>query len=125
MNGNLRVLVCGGRDYMDHRTMYKVLDQLVQTLRFTALIEGGARGADHLARQWADARGVQIFTVWANWKGYGNAAGPLRNELMLDIFNPDHVVAFPGGRGTDDMMRRARARGTEVIEVSKMFDDLI
>lgn len=30
---------------------------------------------------------------------------------------PDLVVAFPGGRGTADMVQRARAAGVEVLEV--------
>lgn len=123
-NGNGRILVGGGRNYSDHNTLYGILDYFRLALRFTALIEGGARGADHLARQWADNRGVQVFTVWANWTGDGKAAGPLRNELALDMFNPDAVILFPGGKGTDDMRQRATRRGTRVIE-AETFDDLI
>jgi hypothetical protein len=37
---------------------------------------------------------------------------------MLDDGKPELVVAFPGGRGTADMMRRAREAGVEVIEVA-------
>jgi hypothetical protein len=41
------------------------------------------------------------------------------NQLqMLDEGKPDLVIAFPGGGGTADMMRRARAAGVEVLEVS-------
>jgi UDP-N-acetylmuramoylalanine-D-glutamate ligase len=36
---------------------------------------------------------------------------------MLDVGKPDLVVAFPGGRGTADMVRRAKEAGVEVIEV--------
>lgn len=31
----------------------------------------------------------------------------------------DLVVAFPGGRGTADMVRQARARGVPVREVAR------
>lgn len=123
-NGNGRILVGGGRNYSDHKTLYAILDHFQRVLRFTAVVEGGAWGADHLARQWCDNRGVQVFTVWANWTGNGKAAGPLRNELALDIFNPDEVILFPGGKGTDDMRQRATRRGTRVIEAER-FDDLI
>lgn len=34
------------------------------------------------------------------------------------VARPDLVVAFPGGRGTADMVRRATAAGIEVIRVS-------
>jgi hypothetical protein len=36
---------------------------------------------------------------------------------MIDQGRPDLVVAFPGGRGTADMVRRARAAGISVIEI--------
>lgn len=32
---------------------------------------------------------------------------------------PDLVIAFPGGRGTADMVRRARAAGIEVREIKE------
>ena len=37
---------------------------------------------------------------------------------MLDEGRPDFVVAFPGGRGTADMCRRAREAGLEVVEIT-------
>jgi hypothetical protein len=36
---------------------------------------------------------------------------------MLDEGKPDLVLAFPGGRGTANMMRQARERGVRVVEV--------
>jgi hypothetical protein len=50
-----------------------------------------------------------------DWKRHGPAAGPMRNQRMLD-WGPDLVVAFAGGKGTADMVRRARAAGVDVIE---------
>jgi len=35
---------------------------------------------------------------------------------MLKDGRPDIVLAFPGGTGTADMMRRARAAGVRVVE---------
>jgi hypothetical protein len=50
----------------------------------------------------------------AEWDKHGRAAGPIRNQQMLDDGKPDLVLAFAGGRGTDDMCRRAREAGIEV-----------
>lgn len=47
----------------------------------------------------------------------GKAAGPIRNQHMIDTAKPDLVVSFPGGAGTADMVRRAKAAGVRVIEV--------
>jgi hypothetical protein len=52
----------------------------------------------------------------ADWDANGKAAGPLRNQRMLEAFNPDMVLAFPGGRGTADMVRKAKRRGVKVVE---------
>jgi hypothetical protein len=36
---------------------------------------------------------------------------------MLDEWQPDGVIAFPGGRGTADMTRRAKESGLKVWEI--------
>jgi hypothetical protein len=112
-----RVLVCGGRDYDDRVALFVTLDLLHAQRRFTTLIAGGARGADTLAKQWTQTRGVRTRTYHANWKIHGHAAGPIRNERMLRAGQPQLVVAFPGGKGTAGMTALARAAGVEVIIV--------
>lgn len=110
-----RVLVCGGRDYHDVRTLTRVLDSLDPPP--TLIIQGGAFGADACASEWAYKRNVLERQFPADWKTHGRAAGPIRNQQMLDDGKPDLVVAFPGGTGTADMVRRAKAAGLKVIEV--------
>jgi hypothetical protein len=101
----MRVLVCGGRSYWQQQPVFTVLDELQPTL----IITGGAPGADHSAITWAAQRSVPWCIYPANWRKHGDAAGPLRNQQMLDEAKPDLVLAFPGGRGTADMLRRARS----------------
>jgi len=84
----------------------------------SSIIAGGARGADTMAKHLAHAWNVPFRMFKADWNKHGKAAGPLRNQRMLDEGKPDLVVAFPGGRGTADMVRRARAAGIEVREIS-------
>ena len=115
----MRVLVCGGRDFTDETAVVNALFRLEDVKGdFTEIIHGGARGADALAGEFARLRRAKEIVFRANWKRDGKAAGPLRNQRMLDQGRPDLVIAFPGGRGTADMTRRARAAGVEVIEVS-------
>jgi UDP-N-acetylmuramoylalanine-D-glutamate ligase len=119
----MRVLVCGGRDFADRSLMARTLSRFkprVPTdddLAEHILILGGAKGADALAEEWADVFGVRKRIYPADWEAHGKAAGPIRNQRMLDEGKPDLVVAFPGGRGTADMVRRAKAAGVRVIEV--------
>jgi hypothetical protein len=109
----MRLIVCGGRDYRDRDRLCAVLDQHAPT----EIATGGASGADSLAVDWAWKRGIPAKIFIPDWAAHGLAAGPLRNQRMLDEFKPDAVIAFPGGRGTADMVRRARAAGVHVAEV--------
>lgn len=68
------------------------------------------------ARDWAIGAGIKATPFPAKWSTYGNAAGPIRNQEMVDT-KPDIVVAFPGGTGTADAVRRARSAGIEVLEI--------
>ena len=111
----MRVLVCGGRDFDDGYVLECTLNRL--KIPPTHIIEGGASGADHLAALWAGFHSVPHTTFQADWKAHGRAAGPIRNQQMIDEGKPDLVIAFPGGKGTADMVRKARAAGVDVIEV--------
>jgi hypothetical protein len=113
----MRILVCGGREFTDRRLLNDTLNGLRLTRGIVHVIAGGARGADSMAEWWAKAEGVPCQVYQADWAGLGRKAGPIRNQRMLDEGKPDLVVAFPGGRGTADMVRRGREAG-EVIEVT-------
>lgn len=123
----MKVLVCGGREYMDESFVYKTLDEIHKKTPITLIIEGGARGADAYAYHWWECSNIDqvcLKTYPADWKKYGMGAGPIRNKQMLDEGKPDLVVAFPGGVGTADMVRRAKWENVPVIQpVRGMFDD--
>jgi hypothetical protein len=110
-----RVLVCGGRDFTNINLLYDTLDKFLGPIDL--LISGGACGADSLAEMWADERHVLVERYEADWSAHGKSAGPIRNQRMLHEGKPDVVLAFPGGRGTADMVDRARRAGIRVIEV--------
>lgn len=139
----MRVLVCGSRTYADTRSIWDLLDGLlfnhqtaydVTTLAPFTLIEGGARGADAIAADWASmvAAGRPDMVVGApfkhlrfpaDWERIGNRAGFVRNKQMLDEGKPDVVYAFVDkplaqSKGTAMMVGLARDAGvrTYVVE---------
>ena len=112
----MRVLVCGSRQFGNHGWLNHELDLIHRARPITLLIEGGANGADRLAREWARRKGIPWTTEEADWVTHGRAAGPIRNSLMLTKHQPNLVVAFPGnGRGTWDMIAKAQAAGIETL----------
>ena len=121
----MKILVCGGRDYGEQfdrhglprdnwvhevNKLNAVLDAFWKEHRsLTHVIHGGARGADSLAGSWARRNGIQEVRCEANWDYHERRAGYIRNQAMLDLLGyRDMVIAFPGGSGTADMVRRAK-----------------
>lgn len=113
--GGRRVIVCGGREYADAARVFKEMDQLDRESRIGVVIDGMATGADSLGHSWAVERGRAWERHPADWTRHGRAAGIIRNAHMLTR-HPDLVVAFPGNRGTADMVNRARLAGVPVIQ---------
>lgn len=116
------VLVTGGREYEDRAMVSKAL-RAVGFRAGDTLVCGGAKGLDTLARLEAEkTRGANVRVFLARWKELGRQAGPVRNRRMLRTLlrerAPFFVLAFPGGRGTADMVRQARKAGVLVLSVT-------
>lgn len=88
--------------------------------RITLLIEGEAEGADRLARSWALFKGIPYMPFPANWHKNGRAAGPVRNQQMLDEGQPQVLLAFSGRTGTLDMVTRAHRAKLPVFHPDSM-----
>jgi hypothetical protein len=115
----MRVLVCGGRDYANQSEVEYQLGGIHGETPITHVIAGAASGADTLAVMWAKDEHIKVTEFPANWKKHGKAAGYIRNKQMLDQGNPELVVAFPGGRGTEMMCKLAEDAGVRVIRVTR------
>lgn len=111
---NIRVLVCGGRDYENELAVHGILGTTHKTLGIQAIIHGDAAGADSFADQWARKNEVDVIRCPADWETHGKVAGPTRNLKMLR-YEPDLVIAFPGGKGTGDMIAKAKKEGIPII----------
>lgn len=116
----MRVLVCGGRHFDDAFTLGAWLGGIHKDYVITLLIEGGQTGADRMARKFAKWAGIPVKTVEADWAKYGKAAGPIRNQKMIDDEKPDLVVAFEGGDGTANMVAKARKANIRVLIAEKI-----
>lgn len=110
-----RVLICGDRHWTDEFLINMVLNTMPPG---TVIIHGAAPGADKIAGRIAEAMGLTVEPYPAEWDKYGNAAGPLRNQRMLDEGKPTEVHAFHSdlrrSKGTKDMLRRAKRAGLPI-----------
>jgi len=115
----IRIVVCGGRDLHDADLVNGALDAEARSCVIDCIIEGDAPGADALASEWAKRHGINNLKFPADWKSFGPRAGPIRNRKMMLDGKPDLVLAFPGGRGTQDCVRQAKAAGVPVRMVGE------
>ena len=114
----MKVLVCGGRDFVDGWSLFDKLTELNPSI----VVHGGALGADNLGGGWAENRGIPVRVYKANWSKHGKSAGFIRNVEMLESENPDLILACPGGKGTEHMVREAERRGYRVIRLEASQD---
>lgn len=110
----MKIIVTGGRDFDDYDLVVKTLSDLKPTM----IIQGGARGADFLALKFAKANSIEYKTYKAEWSVYGKLAGFRRNRLMLIENRDATVVAFKGGKGTENCISTAKHLGFLVLEIS-------
>lgn len=141
---DLRVLICGSRDWSDQRIVDVLVEGLIATAgiedRALALCQGDAKGADACAKKWADVVHVEDFPakwgehdwIWCpgawcrdkkSTRDYCVGAGPRRNDQMLTEFKPHVVIGFkdgykPGSGGTENMIEIAKAAGVKTYVVS-------
>ena len=112
----VRVIICGGREWTNEIDSFKFLDRCDKALHITTVISGHARGADKIGERWATANLKELKIYPADWKKHDKAAGPIRNQQMLDEAKPDYVIAFPGGTGTAHMKRIAKEANVPIAE---------
>jgi hypothetical protein len=111
-----KLLVTGSRHWDDVDMVEEVLG-IFRHRRLT-LVHGDAPGLDRIAATIWIGWGKKSWPHRARWRLHGNAAGPIRNQEMVDRGGFTACLAFPLGvsRGTRDCMRRAEAAGISVFE---------
>ena len=113
----------GSREWDNYPLMMTTLADWIlddEGLRATLVHGGCPTGADREAASFWRITGRPVEPHPANWQRYGKAAGPRRNQEMVDA-GADQCIAFfkrgAANRGTADCVARARAAGIPVQEV--------
>ena len=120
----MKILVCGGRDYKFKNVVFFVLDEInrVGNEQITSIVHGNCpTGADRFVSQYAKENILVEYPISADWNKDGKSAGPIRNSLMLQTHEDIKiVVAFPGNRGTNDMIKKSIDKQKRVIKVADL-----
>ena len=131
----MTILICGSRDWNDFKTIKSYLEDVKASHTnpntdntninpLPTIIHGGCKGADSIAGYLAAQLGFPVKVFKADWQKYGKAAGPKRNQQMLDEGHPTLVVAFHDAitesKGTKDMITRAEKAGIKTIVIKSI-----
>ena len=113
------LLIAGSRTFDDRETFNRVTKEFIDgEERFTVIVEGGAAGADMMAREYAETHGMKVEEFRPDWKQFGRAAGPKRNDMMVKFIKEHNGVAlyFWDGesKGTKQCIESARRKGVPV-----------
>lgn len=111
-----KIIVAGGRDFDDYGRMVKVLRIFTKDIKDLQLVSGDCpTGADALAKAYAEECQIDHAEFEADWKGLGDAAGPIRNSKMAQYGHA--LIAFwdMESKGTDSMIKQARKVGIPIM----------
>ena len=125
----MRVIVCGGRNLVGPSHVNAIETVLLDFEKVYGQIErlatGFASGVDQIALDWANRNKISTGVYPADWVAEGKAAGPIRNERMLRGEKPDMVIAFPGGRGTANMVLISEEAGYPVFRPNPLTYEIV
>ena len=105
----MKVIVAGGRDFVPEEKHRIWLVEQLEKLGCTEVVCGEARGADAFGKEIAGEMGIPVKSFPPDWNKHGKFAGIVRNGDMAVY--ADALVAFPGGRGTLNMISAAYRQG--------------
>ena len=85
------------------------------------IVVGDAWGVDKVIRDWCKLNGIKHKVFYADWNGFGRAAGPIRNKEMIDYSleaDAYELFAFPHRTsiGTKDMIEQCYSVGINVTK---------
>lgn len=120
----MKVIICGSRTVGKHDDdtpndahysfMFNTLNLAHRERPITLIIEGGAPGADTIARAWAEVNDVPVAEFVAEWSLLGRKAGPIRNRLMAAQPDVTWCIAF-----TDKPLERSRSTNSMLNEAAR------
>lgn len=86
--------IIGSRGYTNYEDMCRYMDDTIvaNSWEVIRIVSGGAKGADSLARRYAQEHGIELVEYLPDWDTYGNRAGMIRNHTIVS--NCDVIVAF-------------------------------
>lgn len=121
----MKLAIVGSREFTDYDYMVRNIKKHIDISKIRVIISGGAKGADHLAKRFANDHKIPIIEYLPDWKKYGKKAGMIRNKDIID--NSNYVIAFWNGQsvGTKDSIELAKKNNLPLIIIRYDVENLL
>lgn len=86
----MNVAIVGSRGFKNYEYLEKSISIYFKSI--SKVISGGAKGADSLAKRFAQEKNIEYIEYPADWDQHGKAAGFIRNLEIVN--NCDVLVAY-------------------------------
>lgn len=107
--------IVGSRNFNDYDLFLTKINQwILINGPIIKIVSGGAFGVDSLAAQYANNNNIELLIFPADWKQFGKAAGPIRNQQIVNA--SEKIIAFPSNEsiGTENTIKIATKKGISV-----------
>ncbi len=111
----LSTIVAGSREITNPEVVYQAIDSAPWGV--FELYSGGARGVDAIGVDWAKSTMTPVCIYPADWRTYGKAAGPLRNEQMAKEAEALILIWYGDSPGSANMLMLAKRYKLLIHEV--------
>ncbi len=121
----MKLIIAGSRTFTDYKKLCAECDNILQDQTNIEIVSGAYyKGADKLGEQYAKERRYKLTKFPADWKRFGRAAGPKRNEQMANY--ADTLIAFWDGnsKGTKHMIQIAESKGLNTFIYQIMSNEI-
>ncbi len=108
----MKTIIAGGRNVTDSLILESAIKEL--PWQISEVVSGGAKGVDVMGEEWAEKNGIPVKVFKADWKTYGRAAGPKRNEQMAEYAEALLAIWDGKSKGTANMIKNAEKNGLVV-----------
>lgn len=112
----MKIAIVGSRTRGSEQD-YKNLCDLMDQFHATAIVSGGAIGADSLGARYAKEKSLPLILHLPDWKLHGKSAGFIRNRAIVE--DADYIVALWDGKskGTRHTMDLALNAGNPITVI--------
>lgn len=118
----MKLIIAGSRHYPPHQADQLVAKAMQHIPTPERVISGTANGIDQAGERWAEANGVPVERMPADWSAHGRAAGPLRNRGMAAKADALLLIWDGRSRGSANMLQEARAKKLRIWKAVAQVD---